>query len=157
MGSAAITGVLAISLVADVTAIKSGNAFGDAAATPLNIEDASQYLMKHGAKDVVYTWDNPTGRIMPPDLTAAVGGFFFKRANDPVNIIPMETAVNVDPNTALLAVAAPSGAAIIWLFDMSVTGTAATRYPPDIEKITPFYVCQKFGLARIGSVACYVK
>jgi hypothetical protein len=133
----------------------SGDQFWDSASTPLNIEQASEYLMKHEAETVVFAWDSPTARVMPPQLLSAVGGFFFRRDGMPVSVIPVKTVPSGDANVLLLEQAKSSNASIIWLYDLSIHGTSAINVPQLIEVINPNYVCQDFGDDVIGSVACY--
>lgn len=133
----------------------SDTKFWDSASTPLNIEKASNYLMRHGTQTVVFAWDSPTARVMPPQLLSAVAGFFFRRAGVPVSIVPVETLPNRNTNVLLLHQAKSSHASIIWLYDLSVRGTSAINFLPSIEKINPNYRCQNFGKNLIGSLACY--
>jgi hypothetical protein len=132
-----------------------GGEYWDSASTPLNIEQASDYLMTKGTKDVVFTWDSPTPRVMPMQLVKAVGGFFFHRGGVPVNVIPVETHPNENANISLLASAQASHASIIWLYDKTIKTTAAISFPPKISSILTSYTCQDFGKAPIGALACW--
>jgi hypothetical protein len=137
--------------------IMSGAQYWDSASTPLNIEQASDYLMKQGTKNLVFTWDSPTPRVMPLQLLRAVGGFFFERAGVQVNVMPLETHPDENANVALLAAAKPSDASIIWLYDKTIKTTAAITYPPAISIKSPAYHCANFGKEPIGSLACHDK
>jgi uncharacterized membrane protein len=134
----------------------TGTQFWDSASTPLNIEESSEYLMKHNTHNVVFTWDSPTPRVMPTQLLDAVGGFFFARAGVPVKVTTLQTVPNENPNIGLLNTAKPSDASIIWIYDLSIHKTATIQFPPSISKIDPRYDCQNFGELMIGSVACFV-
>lgn len=120
----------------------------------LNIEQAANSLMRSGVRDVAFTWDNPMTHGAPADIGGAPADFFFKRAQAPVAVTYVDVGGGEDPNRVLLRAAAPKGAAVLWLYDKGVAGTAAIRYPPRIAALDPHYACRQFGLERVGAVAC---
>jgi hypothetical protein len=120
----------------------------------LNFEQASESLMRTGVRQVVFAWDNPAVRGLPDEEWDAVGGFFFRRAHKPISLIPAHIGPDGDPNPFLVRAAAPTGAAILWVYDKGVVGTAAIRHPPRIPALDPNYVCRDFGRRKVGVVTC---
>jgi hypothetical protein len=121
----------------------------------LNFEVASQRLMRAGVSRVVFVWDNPTTRSMRPQEVEAMSGFFFRRAGLPIVTTPVNLSPGQDPNAALLAKAAPQGAAILWLFDRHIPGTAAAAYPPRLAALDPRYLCRDYSEDGVGTVVCF--
>jgi hypothetical protein len=126
----------------------------DSVLDEFNYETASNDLMKSGVKTVIFTWDNPNGRAMHAEQVQAFGEFFFRRAGARVRVIPAQPPLTSDPSVLLLQAARPTGAAIIWLYDRSVAGTAATNYPPHISQLDPRWRCSQSGLELIHVVTC---
>jgi hypothetical protein len=62
-----------------------------------------------------------------------------------------------DPNYVFLRAAAPQRSAILWIYDVTIRGTEAVRYPPRISALDPNYVCRNFGRWNVGVVACVDK
>jgi hypothetical protein len=123
----------------------------------LEFEHASQSLMQAGVSRVVFVWDNPMihGTHMWPLQADALAGFFYHRAERPVQVILADVGARDDPNTTLLATARAQHAGIIWLFDAGVPGTAAIAHPPHIAALDPSWICQNFTRHRVGAVACW--
>ncbi len=115
-------------------------------------ETASNALMATHPTRLVFTWDNP----MRPDRgqLSDLGGFFFARAGRPIPVDGVALRNGDDPNPLLIKDAAPPGSAILWIYDLSVRGTSAIRFPPAIERLDPRWSCRNFGGARLGIVAC---
>jgi uncharacterized membrane protein len=126
----------------------------DSVIEPLNFESASTELMKAGVRRVVFTWDNPNSRVMHPEHLASFGDFFFRRAGVPIDVIPVQLAPGDDPNAVLLDAARTSDAAILWIFDTWVTGTAAADHPPAISNIDPRWHCREMTEKTFGVVTC---
>jgi len=121
-----------------------------------NFQAASQLLMARDVRELVFLWDNPVARITDRNQLAAVGGFFFRRESRPVTVEPVSVLAGTDPNTAVLAAASDRRkAAILWLYDLDVRGTAAGSHPPRIEQLDPVWQCRQLGRGRIGVVACH--
>jgi hypothetical protein len=103
---------------------------------------------------VAFAWDSPAAYGIPDEEAKAVGGFFFRRAHMPVAVTPVHIAPNDDPNRAFLEAAAPQRAAILWIYDLKISGTAAGRFPPRIATLDPHYTCRDFGQENVGVVTC---
>jgi hypothetical protein len=129
----------------------------DSNADDLSTEAASQTLMRAGVTRLVFVWDNPMvhGTVMHPLQADAVGGFFFHRAGRPVQVTVGDVVPIGDPSAQLLAIARPRRAAILWLYDSGVRGTAAAFRAPHIDALDPRYVCQTFARHGVGAVACF--
>jgi len=151
----AYAGLILIALFAYRMWSYSGTIYWDSAPTPLNVEQASNCLISKGVKNVVFTWDSPTPRVMPQQLVKAVGEFFFQRAGVSVDVIPVETKPNENANILLWAAAEPSNASIIWLYDLTIKSTAAISHQPNISMMSASYSCLNFGTRQIGNLACY--
>ena len=119
-----------------------------------NFETASTALAGRHPSRLVFLWDHPVDPILHREQLAALGGFFLNRAGGRIPILPVILQPGEDPNTRLLSEAAPPRAAILWLYDRVVHGTAANRYPPDLTRRDPGLACQSFGSTRFGIVAC---
>jgi uncharacterized membrane protein len=119
-----------------------------------NFETASNALMNAGADRLAFLWDNPIAQLCDPGQLAAVGGFFFRRAGRPIPVESISVHRGEDPNARLLAAAAERHTAIMWLYDLEVSGTAARSYSPRIDKLDPAWRCRQFGKEEIGVVAC---
>jgi hypothetical protein len=128
----------------------------DSGLEDLNFEQASEGLMQSGVQRVAYAWDNPAMGI-PDDEAGLLGGFFFRRAGVPISVTPVHIGPNDDPNQVFLQAAAAQRAAILWVYDKSVTGTGARRHPPRISELDPSYTCRAFGTQLVGAVACVNK
>jgi hypothetical protein len=126
----------------------------DSGVESLNIEQASNSLMRSGVREVAFTWDNPMTHGAPPDIGRAPAEFFFNRAHAKVAVTYVDVGGGEDPNRVLLQAAAPKGGAILWLYDKGVRGTAAIPYPPSIGALDPNYSCRQFELEHVGAVAC---
>lgn len=150
----AYLGLLAAGLAIDGRWLAEGARHGDSVYEALNYERASQSLMRAGVRRLVFTWDSPNARAMHPEQLAKYGGFFFRRAGKPVEVIPVRVGAGQDPNALLLAAARPAGAAILWVFDKDVGGTAANSYPPRIQAMDPRWRCTDFAGGKVGVIAC---
>jgi hypothetical protein len=153
----AYIGLITVSVCADAAWLASGASHLDTASAPLNIERASESIVRTGASTLLFEWDNSVARVMAPELLAAVGNFFFNRARIRIHVMPLKLSLDDDPNVRLLQSVSSSDTAMIWLYDLSARGTAAVRYPPRISQISSEYVCKDFGEGSIGSVACEPK
>jgi hypothetical protein len=117
-----------------------------------NYETASNALIATHPDRLVFLWDNPM-RPEPSQL-AALGGFFFARAGLKIPVDPVVLARGEDPNKVLLARAAASGSAILWISDRGVRGTAANRFRPAIGKLDGAWQCRNFGNWQYRIIAC---
>lgn len=124
---------------------------------PYSFERASKVLMDHGTRRLVFFWDNPNSQVLDPSMAIVVGGFFFVRAGVPVDVTPIRLKPGEDPNDRLIREAKAHDAAILWVFDRAVGGTAARSFPYDIAGREPSLACDVFGNARFGIVACRPK
>lgn len=124
---------------------------------PYSFERASQSLIQAGTDRLIFFWDNPSAKIVNRQQLAAVGGFFFTRAGVPIEVTPIKLHAGEDPNDRLLKAAKAQGAAILWLSDIVIHGTAARVYPPAIEARDPSWLCQNFGDRRFAIIACRQK
>ncbi|HTK36675.1 MAG TPA: glycosyltransferase family 39 protein [Caulobacteraceae bacterium] len=119
-----------------------------------NWEQASQDLMRGRPERLVFVWDHPASRILEPDQLEAVGGFFFRRAGQPVAVRSVTLAADVDPNPILAAAAKGPRTAIIWAYDRGVLGAAARRFVPRLSELDPTLVCRNYARGSVGVLAC---
>jgi hypothetical protein len=119
-----------------------------------NFEAASAFLAKGRPARLAFFWDHPAGRVMRPEQLDALGGFFFRRAGLPINVIPIWVPVGQDANPRLLAAASRPDSDILWIYDVRVRGTSADVYPPRIADIDPRWTCRDFGRNGFGIIAC---
>jgi hypothetical protein len=131
-------------------------AFADGlkAPVPYGFEDASAALVRAGASDVVFVWDQEANRIMEPASLARVGGVFFARAGYPVRIHPLQVAPGDDVNRRALAAAMGPRPGLIWLYNREGR-TAARAHPPDIPALDARWTCRRWGDADVGTLACW--
>jgi hypothetical protein len=83
------------------------------------------------------------------------GPLLFDRAHREVTVIPATVRADEDASADLLKLAKPRGAAILWLYDTNVHGTAARSTPPRIDRLDPTWRCRNYDNAPIGVLACY--
>jgi hypothetical protein len=121
--------------------------------TPYNFEEASHWLGSPTVRRLVFFWDHPALLVEEPEQLAIVGGFFWTRSNDRIEVQPLSPARGLDPHRAILDAAGPD-TAILWLYDLNVRHTAAALFPPRIELLDPAWECRNFGESRIGILAC---
>jgi hypothetical protein len=119
-----------------------------------SFESAAQSLLEARTDRLVFLWDNPNSQAMDPQLLAGLGGFFFQRAGAPVDVMPVKLKAGEDPNARLIQEAEARHAAILWIYDMTVNGTAARAHPENIEMREKSWACRNFGSIEIGIVAC---
>ena len=119
-----------------------------------NYEVASTLLMRGNPERLVFLWDHPAHRIEPDEQLAVVGDAFFRRAKRPVETVAVHVGANEDPNPKLALAAKGKRSAILWMYDRGVQGTAARRYPPDVEAFDPAMKCRNLGRGGIGILAC---
>jgi hypothetical protein len=124
---------------------------------PYSFEHASQSLIETGTDRLIFFWDNPTAKAIDPQQLAAVGGFFFKRAGAPVEVTAIKLQNGEDPNDRLAKEAEQHDAAVLWLYDLGVGGTAARAHAPTLETFDPALLCQNFGNHRFGIITCRQK
>jgi hypothetical protein len=150
----AYIGLLAAGLAIDTRWLIAGARHGDSVLEALNYEQASAALMRAGTRRLVFFWDNPDSRVMHPEQLSEYGGFFFRRAGAPVEVIPIRVGVGEDPNAVLMSAARPAGASILWVFDKDVQGATANAHPPRIANVDPRWRCSDFAGGRVGVIAC---
>jgi hypothetical protein len=119
-----------------------------------NWEVASTALMSTQPRSLVFLWDTPADTAGDPGAFSAVGGFFFRRAGRPVPVDPVFLKPGDDPNLILAAHGRKPGAAILWLFDEAVPGTAALIHRPGLEHFDPRWRCRDFGEGLQHVLAC---
>ena len=122
----------------------------------LSWERASTDLMEQGAGRLFFTWDNPTARVLHPDLMARVGSFFFTRAgvSIPTRAVSFGGARDSDPNVHLPALANRSSDAFIWVSDRQVERTLAIAHPPVLPSPDSALRCADYSAVPHGVVAC---
>jgi hypothetical protein len=128
---------------------------GSGWARSMNFQTASEHLAEAGAGTVIFTWDNPSTRTLAPRHMAELGSFFFRRAGGATRTVGLALQAGDDPNRRLLeAAAGQPNAAILWIYDLAVPGTAAIAHPPAIAEREPGWTCRDFGRPPTGVVAC---
>lgn len=115
-------------------------------------ETASDFLMTHGATDVVFLWDHEVTPIIPADTQAAVGGVFFRRADHPMQVRSLVVRPDQNPNVLIPALAKGAKPGFIWLYNLD-GHTAAHAYPPVLDKV-PGWTCQRTAPGPAGVLAC---
>jgi hypothetical protein len=93
-------------------------------------EPASAWIAEAQPQQVVFFWDNPLAKIQAPASLARVGGFFFARAKQPLEVRPLAPPPNADPNDLMAAATSQPKVATLWIYDLNVHATAAQRWPP---------------------------
>jgi hypothetical protein len=128
----------------------------DSVLEPESWEQASLDLIGAGARTVYFFWDSPDTRVMPREYVADLGSFFLRRAKAATGLVPVVLPQGQDPNPILLSEAAPPGSAILWVYDKTVAGVAARRFPPRITTLDPTWRCRNYaeGNPAIGVVSC---
>jgi hypothetical protein len=121
-----------------------------------NFEQPSSWIMAQGgARRLVFLWDNPTALLGKPAKMAEVGGFFFRRADRPVEVQIPHYALNADPYPSVLSLTrGREDTAVIWAFDKGVPNTSALRYPPGVLQDAARWNCRNFGANSITVLAC---
>jgi hypothetical protein len=119
-----------------------------------NWEVASNDLMQAHERRVVFVWDHPASPILTQDQLGMIGGFFFRRAHDPIQVQPMVLDATQDPNPRLLAALKAPDTGLIWAYDIGVQGTAARRFRPRLTALDPALHCRQYGRGSIGVLAC---
>lgn len=120
----------------------------------LSVEGPAAEIIRSGAREVVFAFDNPIAADMPSEEGRAIPDFFFRRAGSDIRTIYVNVSGRGDPNLTLVQAAAPRGAAIIWLFDKGLKGTRAKQFPPRIGQMDPNFDCQLYGEKYAGVFAC---
>lgn len=119
---------------------------------PFTWEFASDWLIRAHPSRLAFLWDSP----MRPHATSldGLGGFFFRRAGLPIIVDGVDNTYGQDPNEELVERARSPNSAILWIYDLSVSGTSAIRYPPKLTKLDPTLICRNFGVRQFGIIAC---
>ena len=120
----------------------------------LSWQHASGELVQRGARRLIFVWDNPSAPILSPMLMSRVGSFFFDRAGIPIAAEAISFSKAADPNVTLITAANRPGDAIIWIYDLQVSRTAALRHPPALTKLDPSLQCRNYSRAPHGVLAC---
>lgn len=115
-------------------------------------EPASDFLLKARPTEVVFAWDHPAAKILDPNSLRQMGGFFFLRAGQNVETIPMVLMPGQNANKTLMHMSVGDRPAIIWLYDLKHR-SAARSFPPTID-LKPNWRCEHVRLGSRGSVAC---
>jgi hypothetical protein len=118
-----------------------------------SFEKASYFLREGHPQKLVFLWDHPANSVEAPGQLKAVGGFFFNRARDPIQVDPVYLKAGDDPNQVLLSRAGPRSA-ILWIYDLKIHDTAAKLYPPHIAEQNPDWRCRNFARGGVGIFAC---
>lgn len=119
-----------------------------------SFEKAAADLSRAGVHHLVFSWDHPASAILTPEQLKALGGFFFARAQHPVDVTPVTMTPGDDASARLLKAAAVPESGILWLYDLSVPQTAAASSPPRIEALAPRWNCRNYGSGAVGILAC---
>ncbi|HEY1926151.1 MAG TPA: hypothetical protein VGG92_01685, partial [Caulobacteraceae bacterium] len=127
---------------------------GEPKQQPISFERASAALMKAGVSRVEFFYDDRGAGGRDHDAFSKIGGFFFHRAGQPILADAVFIKQGVDPSPVLLARAQGSGTAILWVYDTTVDGTAAVRFPPRISLIDPRWRCRDYGTLAAHALAC---
>jgi hypothetical protein len=122
--------------------------------SPYGFETASEVLMRHGARDVVFAWDHEVTRLMPASTLERLGSVFFRRAGYRVRLQPLIVRPGDDVNVRALAAATGPQPGLIWIYNRAGR-TAARTHPPAITRLDPRWSCQRIGDATVGSLACW--
>ncbi len=149
-------GFALVGLVASFAVVSSWRISAGARMAPrqYNYERASEALEKVNPRRLVFLWDHPVDPILHPEQLAAAGGAFFHRDGFKIAVAPVVLTPGQDPNRVLLADAASPGSVILWVYDTVVQGTAARRFPPQIDDLNPTWTCDQYGRGRFGVYAC---
>lgn len=118
-------------------------------------ERASDALMAAGAREIAFTWDNRSTAGLMPAQMADLGAFFVRRARYDAEIRGVVLRPGDDPNLRLTAAVSGPQAAILWIYDLDIAGTAAAMHPPAIDRTGPGWTCRDHGRGRVGVVACH--
>jgi hypothetical protein len=118
-------------------------------------EEASSDLMDSGARRLAFFWDSPSAMGGDPDAFAQVGGFFFRRAGQPLEVTSLILKSGEDPNPILALGDRRPGSAILWL-SQGAAGSAAHRYAPRIDRIDPAWRCRDYGTPPQHVIACII-
>lgn len=119
-----------------------------------NWEVASRDLMRGRPERLVFVWDHPASPVLARDQLEMIGGFFFRRAGVPVEVLPLVLEARSDPNTRLVEALRPPRTALIWAYDRGVLGTAARGFAPRLDSLDASLVCRNYGSGSIGVLAC---
>ncbi|HSV04172.1 MAG TPA: hypothetical protein VLI41_13305 [Phenylobacterium sp.] len=125
-----------------------------ASPSPYGFETASEVLMRHGARDVVFAWDHEVTALMPPPTLERLGSVFFRRAGYPVRVRPLVVRPGDDVNALALAAASGPHPGLIWIYNRAGR-TAARAHPPAIARLDPRWRCERIGDDTVGSLACW--
>lgn len=117
-------------------------------------ETVSNRLADQGVTDLIYVWDHELAPMMDTGTMKRVGGVFFTRRNQPVDVTHLVVDRDHNPNLAILAAAKGKRPGVIWLFNRE-GHTASALYAPNIAARDPAWTCITSGDGVIGSVGCY--
>ncbi len=113
-------------------------------------ERQSEWLMAARPDQLVFAWDHPANRILEPDSLARIGGYFFRRAGQPVETTAVILKPSDDPYARLPQAARGERPAIIWIYN-TARNTAARRHPPHA---LPGWRCTATEGGPTGVIAC---
>lgn len=142
---------------------------GNGLATPLSYQvndleyqSGAEFLMTRGVRNVAFLWDNPNNQAEAPEQMRKVGGFFFDRKGANVVTTPIRLPLHADPNVELQRLATAPRDGFIWVYDVTVRHTAATRYRPRMAELSANYECLRTGAfledqLMIGALSCIRK
>jgi hypothetical protein len=153
-GAPAALALGALALIVGFSAI-SAFVSPPTAGAMFSFEPATQALMADHPRRLVFFWDNPTTAGGDGDQLAQIGGFFFKRAGDPIPVEVIAWTKGADPNSLILSKARAKGDAILWVYDRHVAGSLVLDHPPMIDRRDPNWACHDFGDNNVGIVACH--
>jgi len=119
-----------------------------------NWEVASRDLMRGRPERLVFVWDHPASPVLARDQLEMIGGFFFRRAGAPVEVLPLVLDARSNPNPRVAEALRAPRAALIWAYDRGVIGTAARRFAPRLDSLDPSLICRNYGSGSIGVLAC---
>jgi hypothetical protein len=116
-----------------------------------SFERASGWIAEARPNELLFVWDTRTAKVHALAALARVGGFFFDRAQIPLEVRTFAPEAGADPNEAMAQTASRPKVATLWIYNLHYQSTAARRWPP---RPLEGHECRNFGQAWIGVYAC---
>jgi hypothetical protein len=117
-------------------------------------ETGAKFLMENDLTELVFVWDHEVAPIMARDTMRRLGGVFFERADQPVEIHVLAVSPAHNPNLQIAAAAQDAGTGFIWLYNRRGQ-TAAQRFAPTVGLGDPAWRCIQGGDGMAGSLTCF--
>lgn len=80
-------------------------------------EPEVEHLLRGRPARVIFTWDSPGTRVLDPASLRKLGEFFFFRAGQTPQIIPVILAAGESPDVRLMSEAGKAPSAILWIYN----------------------------------------